>query len=328
MATTITPWGGVGEIGGNKILLEANGSRIFMDFGKNFSREKKYFEEPYIKARNEQHLLSLGILPGLNGLYRGQEASYALDAILLSHPHTDHYDDLRWVKASYPVYCGHPSREVILSREFTTQAPAGEYVIAKMTKRDGEETITPLETFHDGRPLKLTDHITATPYPVDHSVPGAYGCVVETPDTTVAYTGDFRLHGPQAAATAEFLTRAKSFDVDVLLIEGTHINESKVESEEEVRAKLTQVASETKELILVGSAPSDVERLTTLLAVARETGRTLILSSKQAFLVHRMAKAGLLGFDLKDPHPEPGALQASLGGPGGGSHFAFGRAPL
>ncbi len=300
MATSITFWGGVGEIGGNKFLVDADGSRVFLDFGKNFSREKKYFEEPYIRARKEQHLLSLGILPPLKGLYRGEAAAYPLDAILLSHPHTDHYDDLRWVKDAYPVYCGQASQEVILGREFTTRAPAEEYVIAKMTKRDGEEAVTPLKTFIDGKPLQISDHITATPYPVDHSVPGAYAYVLETPGATVAYTGDFRFHGPRRASTARFLTRARSSDIDVLLIEGTHVNESKVESEEEVRAKVAQVASETKQLILVGSAPSDVERLATLLAVAKETGRRLILSTKQAFLVHRLAKAGLLDFDLKD----------------------------
>ena len=54
--TTITFYGGVGEIGGNKIFIEDE-KKIFLDFGKNFSKEKLYFAEPFIKARDESHLL-------------------------------------------------------------------------------------------------------------------------------------------------------------------------------------------------------------------------------------------------------------------------------
>ncbi len=56
--TTITFHGGVNEIGGNKLLIEYK-TKIFLDFGKNFAREKMYFEEPFIKAREESHLIDL-----------------------------------------------------------------------------------------------------------------------------------------------------------------------------------------------------------------------------------------------------------------------------
>jgi len=42
--TSLTFYGGVGEIGGNKILLEDKDTRIFIDFGKSFSRRAKFFE--------------------------------------------------------------------------------------------------------------------------------------------------------------------------------------------------------------------------------------------------------------------------------------------
>jgi mRNA degradation ribonuclease J1/J2 len=54
--TSITFYGGINEIGGNKFLLEDQRSRVFLDFGKNFAREKLYFEDPYIMAREEKHL--------------------------------------------------------------------------------------------------------------------------------------------------------------------------------------------------------------------------------------------------------------------------------
>ncbi len=45
LMTSLTFYGGVNEIGGNKILLEDKDTRVFLDFGKGFSRRAKFFEE-------------------------------------------------------------------------------------------------------------------------------------------------------------------------------------------------------------------------------------------------------------------------------------------
>jgi ribonuclease J len=41
--TKVTFYGGVDEIGGNKILIEDKGTRIFFDFGQSFSFGAEYF---------------------------------------------------------------------------------------------------------------------------------------------------------------------------------------------------------------------------------------------------------------------------------------------
>ena len=41
----ITIYDGYGTIGGNKIHIEENGEGIFLDFGMNFSKYGKYYEE-------------------------------------------------------------------------------------------------------------------------------------------------------------------------------------------------------------------------------------------------------------------------------------------
>ena len=41
--TYLTFYGGVNEIGGNKILLEDKKVRIFLDFGQSFTMGKEYF---------------------------------------------------------------------------------------------------------------------------------------------------------------------------------------------------------------------------------------------------------------------------------------------
>ena len=43
--TSLTFYGGVNEIGGNKILLEDQGTRVFLDFGMSFGQSGIYFSE-------------------------------------------------------------------------------------------------------------------------------------------------------------------------------------------------------------------------------------------------------------------------------------------
>jgi len=43
--TKLTFYGGVNEIGGNKILLEDNGTKLFFDFGMSFGQAGKFFSE-------------------------------------------------------------------------------------------------------------------------------------------------------------------------------------------------------------------------------------------------------------------------------------------
>ncbi len=73
MSTTITCYGSVGEIGGNKILLEDGERRLLFDFGKAFGRYGAYFDGVFIKERLTRGLLdplALGLVPPLRGLLR------------------------------------------------------------------------------------------------------------------------------------------------------------------------------------------------------------------------------------------------------------------
>ncbi len=73
MATLLTCYGGVEEIGGNKILLESAGLRVLFDFGKAFGRYGAYFDGVFVKERVTRGLLdplALGLVPALRGLLR------------------------------------------------------------------------------------------------------------------------------------------------------------------------------------------------------------------------------------------------------------------
>lgn len=73
MAISITCYGGVDEIGGNKILLEDSGRRFLLDFGRAFGRYGAFFDGVFIKDRLARGLLdplALGLVPPLRGVLR------------------------------------------------------------------------------------------------------------------------------------------------------------------------------------------------------------------------------------------------------------------
>jgi len=118
----LTFYGGINEIGGNKVLLEDGEHRLFLDFGFPFKRNKLFYEE-YLRPRGGAGLLdplAMGLLPPLEGLYRDDLVTPGLwqrfrstplyreltqvEGILLSHAHLDHSGYISFLREDIPVY--------------------------------------------------------------------------------------------------------------------------------------------------------------------------------------------------------------------------------
>ncbi len=68
----ITFYGGVGEIGGNKIMVEHQGTRVMLDFGTRMGYSSEFFAE-FLGVRSNTELkdkLTIGVLPVIPGIYR------------------------------------------------------------------------------------------------------------------------------------------------------------------------------------------------------------------------------------------------------------------
>jgi ribonuclease J len=278
--------GGVREIGGNKILIEDGPDRILFDFGPSFSPKMEEYYVDYLQPRSTSRakdLLEFDLIPRLSGLYSKEALADAdlpysdpeVHGIFVSHAHADHAGYLHLVDPEIPVHVGEGTRTLMSAIETSTRMKYGDH---------------PWKVFRDRSSVRVGG-IEVVPFPVDHSIPFAYGFLIRTREATIAYTGDFRHHGPRAPDTHAFFEAVGREPVDALLIEGTRAGPDPRRnlSEEGVRSGVDRVLEDRPELALACTYPRDLDRLTTLHGAAVAADRELVVSVRTAHLLTQTA---------------------------------------
>ncbi|MGD0029487.1 MAG: MBL fold metallo-hydrolase [Candidatus Bathyarchaeia archaeon] len=158
--TRLTFYGGVNEIGGNKILVQTEDGSVFLDFGRRLGYAHKYFAE-FLQIRSKNALrdmLRLQVLPRIDGIYTpylldttvlferpearekvpvDQAPDFwkmtgispcdterpAVNAVFVSHAHFDHIQDVSFLDPSIPVYCTEKTK--ILAKAMTDVSMSG-----------------------------------------------------------------------------------------------------------------------------------------------------------------------------------------------------------
>ena len=306
----LTFYGGVEEIGGNKILLEDEGTKIFLDFGMGFKRRGLYFEE-FLMPRSANGIgdfLELNLVPDINGVYRedllehlGRKAEKSeIDAVVLSHAHADHANYISFLHKDIPIYCGQTCKYILDAVDEQSQRTIENEVInfKKRPVFKKEYKNPPIQrkfnTFRTGEKFRI-DSIEIEPIHVDHSVPGAYGFIIRTSEGAVIYTGDLRMHGLHAEMTDDFVNAAKVEKPIAMITEGTRINRERInESEQKVYKDSKKEISKCSNLSIVDFNFKDVDRFTTFYNIAKEIGKKLVISFKHACFLERYHKDKVL----------------------------------
>ena len=304
--TSITFHGGVNDIGGNKFLVESNGTKIFMDFGMSFSEEGKFFSE-FLNARTSNSLIDmfeLGILPKIPGLYRRDYARHMgfggneeteIDAVLLTHAHVDHCAYIPYLREDIPIYCSEASYLIMQNFDETG---SDQYLTAKhrfqiyqnnkgtISRASGDKVAVPRDVriFESGKKFNI-DSIEVNPLPVDHSIPGVHAFILDTPDGRIGNTADLRLHGRRKADTESFIAKCAESDLDVLLCEGTRIDKPPSITEYDVEDTVVDIVNNTKQLAICGYPVRDLDRLLSFHIAAVKSNRDLVIDMKQAYLL-------------------------------------------
>ncbi|MDH5437630.1 MAG: MBL fold metallo-hydrolase [Candidatus Bathyarchaeota archaeon] len=301
--TNLTFYGGVNEIGGNKILLQDKKVRIFLDFGRSFTSGEDYFTG-WLTPRAINGLgdhFEFNLLPKIKGIYGREQLAFTdlpytkpkIDAVFISHAHVDHIGHIAFLDEGIPIHCGYGTKIFISSMEKTSTVDFGEH---------------PYETFRTGHKIEI-EHLVIEPIHVDHSIAAAYGFIIHTSEGAIVYTGDLRAHGPRKDMTEEFAEKACESEPVAMISEGTRMVEMerrKNYSELEVKKLSNEIVSKTKKIVFVTHYGRDVDRFRTFYNVAKNNDRKIVISPKTAHLVSRLVQDKHL--HLPDPMKDKNIL--------------------
>jgi ribonuclease J len=322
--TSLTLYGGVSEIGGNKILLEDQATRVFLDFGMSFSLANQYFDE-FMQPRKCNGILDLlefGLLPNLEGLYRcdylehcqlPSEEARSVDAVLLSHAHMDHCSYIHYLREDIPIYCTQASEDIMQALDETGSTGTCELISLKesfktyINSKGGESKLYG-ERARKPRPYNIVEGafdaggLDAEALPVSHSLEGATAYILETSSGPVVYTGDFRFHGYKGEETRRFVERAAEVEPVAMICEGTRVNSTQVDSEEHVKEVAKERVEKTNGLVVVNFPVRDTDRMQSFYQVAQQTDRALVINLKQAYLLELFRESGITTPRIDDDH--------------------------
>jgi len=281
---SLTFYGGANEIGGNKVLLEDKDAKIYLDFGQSFDFGEEYFYE-YLQPRVANGLevyFEFGMMPKVPRLYSKDMLALTdmkyekpdIDAVFISHSHSDHTNHLPFLDESIPVYMGHGTHKLLEAyhRLYSSLCDIGVH--------------TNLRFFKSGDRIKVK-HLEIEPIHVEHSVPGAYGFIIHTSKGPIVYTGDLRMHGPQSSMTKEFIAKAAKSKPFALLTEGTRMS-YEVEhnnTEAEVEEKASQIIKDSKGIVFAAFSMSNIDRFLSFYHASVKNGRKLVIDTKFAYIL-------------------------------------------
>ena len=229
---------GSNEIGGSCVEVEAAGRRILIDVGLPLNGQDVSQTTPLVDRT-------------------------ALDGIVVSHPHLDHYGLL-------PAF---PDVPVAMG------AAAKRLLTAAIPFMRGAALSLAGPSLADRQPVEIGP-FKITPFLVDHSAYDAYALLVEADGRRLFYSGDFRLHGRKKALMANLMAKPPS-DIDALLVEGTTLSRSAhavaIKTEDALEADFSTTFRDTSGIALVQCSPQNIDRMVTIYRACCKSNRTLVL---------------------------------------------------
>ena len=275
---------GTHEIGGSCIEVRHDDTRIVLDIGMPLlTANRERFDMQQYQSMSGPELVAAGVLPKISGFYRWDLESKAVDALLISHAHLDHYGFAQYVREDVICYLGEGTRQLMaLSALYSNQG----WLPSKFSPITSTTPVT-------------VSTIKFTPFLVDHSAFDAYAFLLEAEGKRLLYSGDFRDHGRKSYSISKML-KAVPRGIDALLIEGTMLERNeRPKTEQQIEDEFYQLCSSTSKLVLVAVSGQNIDRLVSIYKAAKRSKRMLVIDPYIANVLETLSKRAQL------PHPSP-----------------------
>ena len=273
---------GTHEIGGTCVEIVTNETRIIIDLGMPLADprdKKKRLKEFSLIGKTVAELIGEGVLPRVPGLYRSVGEEKPVEAVLLSHPHQDHYGLFKYIREDIRIYLGEDT-DLMLQ--------ASEALLGDRFGRHEDKVL-----MRDREPVSIGD-MKITPFVTDHSGYGAMAFLVEAEGKKVFYSGDFRGHGRKKELFEELLNNPPA-GVNVLMMEGTMMGRQSdtTQTEDELELEITSEARVHDGMKLFICSGQNVDRLVTFYRAAKRSGAILVLDLYAANILHELGRKSL-----------------------------------
>jgi len=271
----VTVHRGTREIGGNCIEVASSTTRLILDVGLPLVNDQREPFDSFKALRSSRdQLIADGTIKPVSGLFT--DDAPAPDGILLSHAHLDHVGLLHHSRPEIPIHATTGTSKMMLAGGIFANRPT--------LDRNRHRPIKP------GTPFVVGD-FTVTPFAVDHSTFGCLAFLLEANGKTLLYSGDLRRHGRKPGMIRTLIEQVSPRNVDVLLMEGTHLGGEKEQAttEFDLEERVVELVKTAHGLVLAAFSPQDVDRLVTLYRSAQRTGRTFVADAYAAFILHLVA---------------------------------------
>jgi ribonuclease J len=209
-------------------------------------------------------------LPSINGLYKNDNPQ--LDAILLSHPHQDHYGLLSYVHPEIPIFLSKGCKKLIMISHFFGQTAC---------KLENAKTVESWKTFQIG-------DFKITPYLVDHSGFDALAYLIESDGKKIFYSGDFRGHGRKSVLFDNLLIHPPKH-IDYLILEGSMIGRYKgdYKTEKDIEEKLTEIFKDSI-LFFIACYSQNIDRIVSIYRACVKTDRIFVIDPYTAYILDQL----------------------------------------
>jgi ribonuclease J len=233
------------EIGGNCIQVSSGRTTILLDAGLPLSADS----QPIDLSR------------------------LSVDALLVSHPHQDHFGLMASLPPGTPIYLGKLARSLIDA----TRVFIGE-----------ERYALDFRDFKAWQPFTIGD-FTITPYLVDHSAVDAYAFLIEAEGKRLFYSGDLRSHG-RKGILFENLVKHPVRDIDVLFLEGTMLrrNNDLFPNEKAVEDKIFETIHHQKNISFLLSSSQNIDRVVSAFRACMQARKFLVVDFYTAWVLEKL----------------------------------------
>ncbi len=236
---------GSNEIGGTCIQVTSGATTILLDVGLPLS--------------NSSPLIDV--------------TDFKVDAVLVSHPHQDHFGLMDRLPHEIPVYIGELGRNLIdTTSVMLNKEPHGNQ----------------FRHFKAWEPFRIGT-FTITPYLMDHSAIDAYAFLIEAEGKRIFYSGDFRSHG-RKGKLFENLVKHPITDIDLMFLEGTMMHRSNdlFPDEAAVEQKILEVIRNQKNISFIISSSQNIDRIVSAFNACRKAGKTLVIDIYTAWVLEQV----------------------------------------